>query len=257
MPAREPHPYLLHGPMLLAHRGGAGEVPENTRAAFQHAADQGFRYIETDVRATADGMVLIHHDATLDRCTTGSGLIAGQDFAALRHLQLVGTDEPVLTLDEALGDFPTMAFNIDCKDDHTVAPLAATLRRHGRRVLDRVLIGAFSTARLRRLRRTLGPRLATSTGPQEVAMLKLRSRRVPVPVPGAAVATQVPRDFRGLTVVDEAFIDASHDAGLQVHVWVVNEPDDVETLINLGVDGIVTDRPRVLREYVEQRPRPE
>lgn len=252
---REPHPYLQHGPLVLAHRGGAAEVAENTRAAFQHAAAHGLRYIETDVRATADGIVLIHHDASLERRTTGSGLIAHQEFRQMRHLRLVGTDEPLLTLDEALGDFPTMAFNIDCKDDHTVAPLVATLRRHGRRVLDRVLIGAFSTSRLRRLRHTLGPRLATSTGPLEVALLKLRSRRLPAPAPGpAVVATQVPRDFRGLTVVDEAFVTASHEAGLQVHVWVINDPDDVDTLINLGVDGIVTDRPAVLRDYVTQRP---
>lgn len=246
------HPYLKRPLLGLAHRGGAKEAPENSRTAFAHAVALGFTHIETDVRATADGVVLIHHDAHLDRTTTGSGLVSRQPYSAIQGA-LVGTD-PIMTLEEALEEFPDQNFNIDCKDDHTVEPLIATLKRARRSVFGRILVGSFSARRLRRLRESFGPQLATSCSPSEVMALRLAASGVPVRLPApSVVAAQVPLTFKGVPVLSPAFVDIAHERGISVHVWTIDDEDTMGSLIDMGVDGIVTDRPSVLRKVLAKR----
>jgi glycerophosphoryl diester phosphodiesterase len=242
--------FLEHpGPLAFAHRGGAGDWPENTMPAFDHAVAIGYRYLETDVHVTADGVLLAFHDDHLDRVTDRSGEIATLPYSVIREARVDGR-EPIPTLDDLLGSFPEAQVNIDPKHDGSVPALVEAIRRTG--AIDRVCIGSFSDARLRRLRATLGPRLCTSMGPREVARLRVdaaagRVRTWPVG------CVQVPERVRGLTLTDRALVRAAHRAGLQVHVWTVDDPDAMRRLLDLGVDGIMTDRPQVLKDVLGSR----
>lgn len=246
------HPFLdHHGPLAVAHRGGTEVAPENTLAAFRAATDEGFRYLETDVHLTSDGVLVAFHDDELDRVTDGSGVLAQLPWAEVRQARIGGT-EPIPTLDELLEEFPDARFNIDPKSDHVVVALVRALRRHD--AVDRVCIGAFSDARLRRLRSLLGPDLCTSAGPKEIAGLVAASRT------GAGAAgragyrcVQVPVRHRRVEIVTPAFVATAHAAGCPVHVWTIDEPDEMHRLLDLGVDGIMTDRPSVLKQVLSQR----
>lgn len=246
------HPFLdHHGPLAVAHRGGTEVAPENTLAAFRAATDEGFRYLETDVHLTSDGVLVAFHDDELDRVTDGSGVLAQLPWAEVRQARIGGT-EPIPTLDELLEEFPDARFNIDPKSDHVVVALVRALRRHD--AVDRVCIGAFSDARLRRLRSLLGPDLCTSAGPKEIAGLVAASRT------GAGGAgrsgyrcVQVPVRHRRVEIVTPAFVATAHAAGCPVHVWTIDEPDEMHRLLDLGVDGIMTDRPSVLKQVLSQR----
>ena len=243
-------PFLDHpGPLAFAHRGGAGDWPENTMPAFEHAVGLGYHHVETDVHATADGVLLAFHDDKLDRVTDRQG-----EIGTLRHSEVararVDGREPIPLLEDLLGSFPDVRVNIDPKHDNSVEPLIDVLRRTG--AVDRVCIGSFSDARLQTLRARLGPRLCTSLGPREVARLRLAavSGRVR---PGPAGCVQIPERFKGVRVTDASVVRAAHRAGLQVHVWTVDDPEAMHRLLDLGVDGIMTDRPRVLKEVLVAR----
>lgn len=246
-----PHwPFLDHpGPLAFAHRGGAGDWPENTMPAFEHAVALGYRYLETDVHATADGVLLAFHDDRLDRVTDRTGEIAALPHAEVAAARVAG-QEPIPLLEDLLGAFPDVRVNIDPKADSSVEPLIAAIERTG--ALDRVCIGSFSDQRLRTMRARLGPGLCTSMGPQEVARLRLDavSGRTH---PTAAACIQVPERAKGVVVTNAAMVRAAHRAGLQVHVWTVDDPDDMTRLLDLGVDGLMTDRPAVLKEVLETR----
>ncbi len=243
-------PFLDHpGPLAFAHRGGAGDWPENTMPAFEHAVALGYRYLETDVHATADGVLLAFHDDRLDRVTDRTGEIAALPYAEVAAARVDG-EEPIPLLEDLLGAFPDVRVNIDPKADGSVEPLIAAIERTGS--LDRVCIGSFSDQRLRTMRTRLGPRLCTSMGPQEVARLRLDavSGRVH---PAAAACVQVPERAKGVTVTNAAMVRAAHRAGLQVHVWTIDDPEDMTRLLDLGVDGLMTDRPAVLKQVLEDR----
>lgn len=245
-----PWAFLDHaGPLAFAHRGGAGDWPENTMPAFEHAVGLGYRYLETDVHATADGVLLAFHDDRLDRVTDRTGEIAALPFSVVAEARVDGR-EPIPLLEDLLGAFPDARVNIDPKHDDSVEPLIEVLERTA--AVDRVCIGAFSDARLRTLRARLGPGLCTSMGPREVARLRLDaiSGRVH-PTPTGCV--QIPESFRGVTVTNAAVVRAAHRAGLQVHVWTVDDPAAMNRLLDLGVDGLMTDRPAVLKEVLTAR----
>ncbi|GAQ55833.1 glycerophosphodiester phosphodiesterase [Streptomyces acidiscabies] len=245
------HPYLDHpGPIPFAHRGGAADGLENTVAQFRRAVELGYRYIETDVHATRDGKLVAFHDSTLDRVTDGAGRIADlpwKDVALAR----VGDREPVPLLEELLETFPEVRWNVDIKAEPAMHPLLNLIARAN--AWDRVCVGSFSEARVIRAQRLAGPRLATSYGTRGVLNLRLRSWGVPAALRRSAVAAQVPEVQSGIQVVDRRFVRLAHAHGLQVHVWTVNEPARMHRLLDLGVDGIMTDHIDTLREVMEER----
>ena len=168
------HPFLEHdGPIPFVHRGGALEAFENTIAAFEVALSVGFTYFETDVRATADGVLLSFHDATLSRVTDRDGRISELPWDEVAQAR-VGGREPIPRLDDLLYGFPGVRFNLDAKDASTLKPLADLLQRD-RALLDRVCLASFSDRRLRWLRAALGDRVCTGLGPREIARLRLAS----------------------------------------------------------------------------------
>ncbi|MGW3953802.1 glycerophosphodiester phosphodiesterase [Streptomyces sp. NPDC004752] len=245
------HPYLDHpGPIPFAHRGGAADGLENTVAQFRRAVALGYRYIETDVHLTADGKLVAFHDDTLDRVTDGAGRIADLPWSEVRRARVAGS-EPVPLFEELLETFPEARWNVDLKAEPTLRPFLDLVERTD--TWDRVCAGSFSEARVLRAQRLAGPRLATSFGTRGVLGLRLRSWGLPAAVRRSAVAAQVPESQSGVPVVDHRFVRAAHARGLQVHVWTINEPDRMHRLLDLGVDGIMTDHIDTLRKVMEDR----
>ena len=245
------HPYLDHpGPIPFAHRGGAADGLENTVAQFRRAVEAGYRYIETDVHVTRDGKLVAFHDATLDRLTDGAGRIADLPWADVRDAR-VGGKEPVPLFEELLETFPEVRWNVDMKAEPALHPLLNLIGRTN--AWDRVCVGSFSEARVVRAQRLAGPRLATSYGTRGVLNLRLRSWGVPAALRRSAVAAQVPEAQSGIQVVDHRFVRSAHARGLKVHVWTINEADRMHRLLDLGVDGIMTDHIDTLRKVMEDR----
>ncbi|MFD4989790.1 glycerophosphodiester phosphodiesterase [Streptomyces sp. NPDC058374] len=245
------HPYLDHpGPLAFAHRGGAAGGRENTAAAFADALAAGYRYLETDVHLTADGVLAAFHDPTLDRVTDRAGRIADLPWSEVARARVAGS-EPVPRFDELLERFPEARWNIDVKAEPALGPLLELIARTG--TWDRVCVGSFSESRVIRAQRLGGPRLATSYGVRGVLALRLRSWGLPAPVRGSAACVQVPEAQYGIPVVDRRFVRAVHARGLKVHVWTVNDPRRMAALLDLGVDGIMTDHIGTLRDVLRDR----
>lgn len=244
------HQFLDHGGILaFAHRGGAEEWPENTMPAFQGAVDLGYRYLETDAYATRDGKLLAFHDDVLERLTAHEGRVAETDYAIVKEARIHGK-EPIPLLEDLLGAWPGIRLNIDPKHDEAVAPLIETIKRTD--ALDRVCIGSFSGRRLQQMRAVFGAALCTSMGPLEVIRLRLASLGAPAGA-FAAQCAQVPTMQYGLPIVDRLFVKAAEKRGLQVHVWTINNRTEMLRLLDLGVHGIMTDRPSLLKEVLQDR----
>lgn len=248
------HPYLTGPhPKAFAHRGWhLGDLAgmENSLSAFRRAFREGFRYLETDVHATSDGVVVVHHDDTLDRTTDGKGRVDAQPWAAV-GLAKVGGREEITRLEHLLEELPDALFNIDVKSDSAVQPILGVL--HRMKSLHRVCLASFSDRRLARLRLMGGPDLLTSMGPRSAAALVAAGR---LPLFGRAVRgriAQVPASQGRLRIVDGRFVRAAHRLSLEVHVWTVDEEHRMRELLDLGVDGLVTDRPDVLRDVLRSR----
>lgn len=255
------HPFL-DGPFprAFAHRGWhldelAGM--ESSLAAFRRAAAEGYCYLETDVRATRDGVVVIIHDATLNRTTDGYGEIEKLDWVAVRTAR-VGGREPLCRLTDLLEELPGTLLNVDVKADSAIAPMLDLLRHTNG--WGRVCLASFSDARLQRLRRAAGPRLLTSMGTASAAALRMRSmsplwrgmrRSAATPIRGAFA--QLPVHRCGVRVVDRALVRYAHHHGLEVHAWTVDHAVQMQALLDLGVDGLITDRPDVLRDVLRVR----
>jgi glycerophosphoryl diester phosphodiesterase len=242
--------YLDHpGPIAFAHRGGAaGHFPENSWRAFEYAVGLGYAYLETDVHATADEVLVAFHDKTLDRVTDAAGRIARLPHREVAAARIGGTD-PVPLLEDLLGAWPGVRFNVDVKDAPAIAPLVAVLRRTG--AWDRVCITSFSARRLAATRRLLPRPVCMATSPIGVAALRGG-------LPAGAIASK----FAALSVrcaqipvslATGRFVARAHTAGLQVHVWTVNDAATMNGLLDLGVDGIMTDQAGKLREVLAGR----
>lgn len=240
------HPYLeWDGPIPFAHRGGASDMPENTMPAFQYAVDHGYRYVETDVHVTHDGVLVAFHDNDLRRTCGRNARISELPWSEVKTAQVDGK-APIPLLEDMLGAWPELRINIDCKSDAAVDALVDTLKRCN--ALDRVSVGAFSDSRIKRLRALLGPELCSALGPLETAQLRFGSLRQAV-----GNAAQIPVRQGPLTVVTPGLIRRAHRLGISVHVWTIDDPNEMHRLLDLGVDGLMTDRPTVLRETFEQR----
>ena len=247
-----PHPYLeTTKPIAFAHRGGTSAAPENSMRAFQHAVDLGYRYLETDVHATSDGHVVAFHDNDLHR-TCGSSLkIAEATIDELSTARIDGTD-PIPMLIEILDAWPEVNLNIDCKSDAVVAPLIKQLRSS--KCLDRVCIGSFSDKRLAHIREEFGASVCTSMGPREVATLVLSTHaRVPIRPTKHALIAQVPVQQGPIPVVTKRTVQRAHDLGLFVHVWTIDDPQEIGRLLDLGADGIMSDDTIALRDVFSAR----
>lgn len=241
--------FLDHpGVLAFSHRGGAGEWPENTMRAFEAAVALGYRYVETDVHVTSDGTLLAFHDDVLDRVTDRSGVIGELPWSVVSEARVSGSD-PIPLLRELLDAWPDLKVNIDPKHDECVEPLAAVILDAGAR--DRVCIGSFSDERLARMRE-LVPGVCTSLGPIGIMNLGLATigqfdEELPSP------CAQVPTHFGTEPVVTEAFVAEAHRRGMQVHVWTIDDAAEMTRLLDLGVDGIMTDMNVVLKDVLVAR----
>jgi glycerophosphoryl diester phosphodiesterase len=281
-----PTAFLDHPrPLAFAHRGGAAHAPENSWRAFEHAVGLGYGYLETDVQATADGVLVAFHDRTLDRVTGQPGRVCRLTLKEIAGARIAGT-EPIPVLEDVLAAWPDVRFNIDVKDAPAIAPLARVLRRTS--AWDRVCVVSFSASRLRATRRALDRPVCMAASPLGTAMVRFggppaprgsrgphrrRFTRQPAAGPAAAaarrlvaVADRPPQqlaerlagaDVRCVQVpapvVTPSFIGRAHQLGLQVHVWTVNDRLTMEGLLDLGVDGIMTDETVTLREVLMRR----
>jgi glycerophosphoryl diester phosphodiesterase len=266
--SRPGHPYLAGAPIFAAHRGGARLAPENTLEAFRGAVERwGVDMLEMDVRLTADGEVVVIHDATVDRTTDGVGAVADLPLAALRDLDagyrfvdlegapsFRGRGVRVPTLAEVLEAFPRTRLNVEAKCAEVAAPLVAVIRAHGAE--HRVLVAAEFEPNRREARGYGG---AWGASRSQLGPFWILHR---VPVVGALYTPpcdvfQVPVRWRGRPVVTPRFVREAHRRNLPVHVWVVDDPDEMRALLALGVDAIQTERPDLLATVLhEERRRP-
>jgi glycerophosphoryl diester phosphodiesterase len=241
----------------FAHRGGAIYAPnlyrENSLHAFKEAVALGYRYLETDVHATRDGVLLAFHDRVLDRVTDRKGAIAELTYAQIAEARIHGVD-PIPRLSELLAEFPDARFNVDVKSPRAVALLASTIAEH--EAYDRLCVASFGIRRLYELRRRLGWRVPSAASALGVAA----NRFVPwvtwalnTPAPVLQVPLSIPMLGRRLSVLTPALVEAAHRAGKKVQVWTVDDSEMMERLIDAGVDGIFTDRVDTLKVVLSKR----
>ena len=245
------------GPLVIAHRGGAGLWPENTLYAFERARDLGVDVIEMDVRSTSDGTLVVMHDPSVERTTDGTGTVSQMTLAELKRLDagyrwspdggstfpLRGSGVTVPTLREVFTALPEMRFNIEPKQDipPTVKPLCGVIREYG--MVDKVVVGSFNQAILDEFRREC-PEVATSASPTEVSkFLAMYQARLSANYSPVMQALQVPEYAGRLPVLSKGFVEAAHERNLAVHAWTVNEASDMRRLLEMGLDGIMTDYP--------------
>jgi glycerophosphoryl diester phosphodiesterase len=256
------HPYLDGPyPRAYAHRGWhiddlAG--CENTLAAFRRAVAEGFGYLEMDVHASADGVAVVHHDPTLDRATDGSGPISALSAAALAGVRVRGR-EPLPLLEQVLTELPDTRITVELKAAAAIDPVLAVLEHTGS--WHRVCLGSYHDGWLRRARAAAGPLLCTSMAQGAAFGLRTRAwlnqlpgplRHLPAP-PAPGDLAQLPRRFGPLTVVDAALLRAAHSTGREVHVWTVDTAAEMAALLDIGADGLLSDRPDVLRDVLHAR----
>lgn len=247
--------YFAHTPLAFAHRGGAAYPPnvgrENTLAAFRAALELGVTHLETDVHVTAEGQLVALHDDRLDRVCDRTGAVADLPLSEVRRARIGG--EPIPTLREVL-DLPAFV-NIDIKAPGGVRPLVSLLREMGAET--QVCVGSFANTSLWWFRLLTRGRVATSAGRLGVVALRLLPSGVTRLVHSPARAYQVPHRVRlgplTLTVVTRRFVRDAHRDGAQVHVWTIDDPQEMNELLDLGVDGIVSDRPDLLLEVFGAR----
>ncbi|MCP4156350.1 MAG: glycerophosphodiester phosphodiesterase [bacterium] len=251
-PLKKTCPYLSHRhPIALAHRGSRVLWPENTMLAFQEAVKLGCLYIETDLHVTKDNVIVTFHDDLLQRLTNGSGCINEWSYEDLQNLDAAYYFNPkenfplrnknikIPSLEMVMNTFPNVMFNLDLKQKGIEETVANFIDKHG--FHDRVLIASFKDKRIRNFRKYIKEPVAFSTGITETFFIWIRSR-VGIPIRTDASALQVPVRYGKLHIIDKKFIDAAHAAGVQVHAWTINVPEEMKKCLELGVDGIVTDR---------------
>jgi glycerophosphoryl diester phosphodiesterase len=271
--------WLARRVIAYAHQGGSFEGPSSTLAAIEHALDVGASGIELDVHATKDRHVVVCHDATIDRTTNHHGAIAEMTLAELRQVDnaywwidgdVVTPGRPdeeyrsrgrapddrrlgVATLEEVTRAFPGVLFNLDIKGTAPeVEPYEELLAQEIVR-LDlnaRVIVASFHDSAIQSFR-GFAPDVATSAATDETAAFYFSLVSVPVVPP--VVAFQVPARYGPIDVVTESFVAAAHAAGVAVHVWTINDVDEMQRLVDLGVDGLISDRPSVLAEVLRDR----
>ena len=250
----EDHYFSPAGPRVLAHRGLALEAPENTLLAFAHALALGVEYVETDVHASADGVAMIAHDPDLSRVLGRPEKVSDLTAAELGALDL-GDGQHMPTLAEALDALPDARFNIDLKVAAAVPSAVEMIT--SLRAERRVLLTSFSERRRRAAISRL-PGVATSaSGPLFAGALLAASVRGAPAVRRllrGIQAVQIPERALGMSTITPGRLRQYHAAGVEVHVWTINDVDSMHRLLDLGVDGIVTDRADLAMDVVRSRP---
>lgn len=248
--------------MAIAHRGSRVLWPENTETSFREAYDLGYRHFETDLHMTADGVLVCFHDPTLDRTTNASGRVEDLSLDELQSLDAgyhhassdgfpfrnIGVRVP--TLEWLLTTFPDISVVVEMKRDGLSVPLGSLIDKLDAH--DRLIVGSFSDQRLTEFTDMTGGRVPMSVGAIQARMWLLTSR-AGRGVRSDAAALQLPTHLRGVSVVDEKLITVAHNEGLQVHVWTVNTVTEMNRLLDMGVDGLITDRPDLLKELLVER----
>jgi glycerophosphoryl diester phosphodiesterase len=224
-------------PRVFAHRGLHTNHPENSRGAFRAAVEAGVTYVETDVVASSDGIAMICHDLDLDRVAGISAAVGNFTAAELANVDLGG--EGFITLRQALAEFPTTRFNIDVKDKRAIPDVAAAIRDAS--ASDRVLVSSFSAARRRAALADL-PGVASSASFTEFVRIFAAARLGLTPPLPRIQALQIPSLVNGIPTVTRALLERYHRLGLEVHVWTINDESEIRRLVEIGVDGIVSDR---------------
>jgi glycerophosphoryl diester phosphodiesterase len=278
---RVSNPWLERRVLLFAHQGGAREAPSSTLVALRHAVEAGAHALELDVHATADRQLVVCHDATVDRTTNGTGAIASlrlDEITALDNAywwvpgEVVAPDRPdveyvyrgrapsdpslgIATLRQVLDEFPGVLLNLDIKQTAPDVPpyedlLAGLLRQYGR--ADDVIVASFHDSATDAFS-ALAPEVSTSYGTTATATFLRAARNGEDPPVAPKAALQVPPAFLGMTLVDDRLVDTAHRHGVAVHVWTIDDPDEMSRLVDLGVDGIMTDRPTVLAATLSKR----
>ncbi|AZI44579.1 glycerophosphodiester phosphodiesterase (plasmid) [Deinococcus psychrotolerans] len=264
--AAKPNPYITSPAWILAHQGGEDLWPSNTLLAFDNAAKLGIQMLDTDMHATQDGALVLSHDETVDRLTDGHGKIRELSLAQLKSFDagyrftadggqtypFRGQGLSIPTLDEALSAHPELPWTIEIKQDtpSIAAPFCAALRQHG--VTGKVMVASFSDKAMQDFRAEC-PEVATSMTESELRPLVLLSKIGLANLAGApGQAAQVPVRSGGLEVVTPSFVRQMHGRGVAVHVWTINDPAEMRRLLSMGVDGIDTDRPDLLRAVLAE-----
>ena len=240
------HPYLAphtSGQFIaFAHRGGTDQLPENTIPAFRHAVELGYQYLETDVQLTRDGYLVAFHDNDLSRTCGIQGRINEMTWQQVSQARVDGK-EPIPLFTELLEEFPDAFLNIDAKSDPTVDPLIDILKKC--HALSKVCIGSFSHRRISKFREVLGAEVCTSASPIEV------TRWIAGNVPKGPSCFQVPVSQGPIPVVTKRSLRAARQANKPVHVWTIDHAHDMQHLIDLGVDGLMTDQSVTLKTILE------
>lgn len=240
-------------PRVLAHRGLAIEAPENTLLAFAKALAVGVTHLETDVHESSDGVAIISHDDTLERLAGRKVSVNHLTAAELRRVDL-GQGQNFVSLHDALEAFPEARFNIDVKSSGVVEPTIRAIRSAN--AINRVLVSSFSHSRQQAAAHGL-PGVATSVSMGAMSRVLAASKlglsfRVTSMLRGFD-AIQIPERWKGVQVLSPRLIRHAHNAGVEVHVWTVNDPADMHRLLDLGVDGLVTDRCDLALEIIRSR----
>lgn len=278
---RRENPWLERRVVAFAHQGGAHEGPSSTLFAIERALSRGASAVELDVHATSDRRIVVCHDETVDRTTNHRGAISDLTLAQLREMDNAywwiegeavtpGRDAGeyvlrgrapedrrlgVATLEEVVTAFPGVALNLDIKQSAPeVEPYERLLVDELRRLerTDSVIVASFHDDAIAAFR-AVAPEVATSAATKETAAFYFSVREGSTPVVAPVVAFQVPATFGEITVVDEVFVAAAHAAGVAVHVWTINDVVDMGRLVELGVDGIVSDTPGPLATLLRER----
>ncbi len=236
-------------PIPFAHRGGAGVFPENTLPAFQNAVNSGYKYLETDVHSSKDGEVFAFHDDSLDRVTEHSGKISELTSKEISNIK-IDNFAKIPTLLELLETFPEAKLNIDPKADSVVQPLTDLLKHTNS--VSRVCIGSFSDKRIKHIRKELGSGLCVSAGPKKVVKF-LAGKLAFSKFKSDYHCLQVPQRSGPVKIITHDFVKRAHSRGLQVHVWTVDDPYEMNELLDLGVDGLMTDEPSILKNVLIER----
>lgn len=241
--------------LVMAHRGGGLEAPENTWSALEHTDALGLDWLETDIRSSADGVPVLAHDSELPVSAGADGEICDFQWQELEWLN-AGDGNTFPRLRDALETYPNLHFNIDIKDAHALVPTVQAVEAAG--ALGRVRFASFSSRRLAQVHELL-PQAKFSLGMRDVAAL-MGVAELGLSLPRLqrywraeqVDAVQVPERMHGVPVVTKRFVAAAHQHELAVHVWTVDEPTQMRRLLDLGVDGIITDRPTVALKTVAQ-----